>query len=146
VKTDGLTNRERIEMTHEVAECAACHKLIDPVGWSLEHFDAVGGWQDKDGAKPVNAAGTIVGTFDADGAVNGLPALASKLAASEQVVECLAANWMRYGLGRSLQPTDGCEVASLTEQVLATPNWSAKKLVGALATSASFRSLVLEAP
>ena len=57
-----LTMREKVTQLTKSAECAACHSVINPLGFSLEHFDAVGRWRMTDNNKPVDA----IATFDAD--------------------------------------------------------------------------------
>lgn len=54
-----LTSRRQAEAADvAAATCAECHDLIDPLGFSLEHWDGFGNYQDRDGSKPVNSAGT----------------------------------------------------------------------------------------
>ena len=43
-----LTTRERLQMHQEDAQCASCHRKIDPIGFGLENFDAVGQWRTED--------------------------------------------------------------------------------------------------
>ena len=54
-----LPIRERLAEHRTNAACASCHRLIDPVGFSLEQFDAVGRWRTLDEGKPVDAAGGL---------------------------------------------------------------------------------------
>jgi len=53
----GLTTRQRVEMQTKPAACASCHQLINPLGFSLERFDAVGRVRDEDNGKPVDSSG-----------------------------------------------------------------------------------------
>ena len=57
-----LTMREKVEQLTKTAACASCHTTINPFGFSLENFDAVGRWQTVDNKKPVNT----VAEFDTD--------------------------------------------------------------------------------
>jgi mono/diheme cytochrome c family protein len=57
-----LTMREKVEHLTKTADCASCHSVINPFGFSLEHYDAVGRWRTKDNNKPVNA----LAEFDTD--------------------------------------------------------------------------------
>ncbi|WAC19745.1 DUF1592 domain-containing protein [Luteolibacter sp. SL250] len=52
--------REQMERHRDDPACASCHALMDPIGFGLENFDAVGRWREKEGANPVNASGTLV--------------------------------------------------------------------------------------
>src|SRR5262249_37859329 len=55
----GLTLRQQLELHRPRPECASCHKRIDPPGFALENFDAIGRWRDKIDGKPVDAAGVL---------------------------------------------------------------------------------------
>ncbi len=59
-----LTTRERVTMQTKPANCQTCHTVINDLGFTLEHFDAVGKYRDTDNGKPVNASG---GLFDRSG-------------------------------------------------------------------------------
>ncbi|MDH4410056.1 MAG: DUF1592 domain-containing protein [Verrucomicrobiales bacterium] len=61
-KIAGLTLRQRTELHRTEAVCANCHKILDPIGFGLENFDAIGRWREKDesGGK-VDAAGELPG-------------------------------------------------------------------------------------
>jgi hypothetical protein len=64
---DGLTRRERLEQQVAPAPCAGCHTFFDPLGVSLEHFDAEGNYRTLDAGKPVDASGSF--GFPSSGAV-----------------------------------------------------------------------------
>ncbi len=111
----GVSTRERLRQ-HEVdASCSGCHRLLDPIGFGLEHFDALGNWRDKDGDRPVDATGELFNTEDIDGKFDGAAALAATLASSTQVQECMAKQWFRFALARFEQPVDTCAVDALTK-------------------------------
>ena len=52
--------RERMEEHRSNPSCASCHKIMDPIGFSLENFDLTGKWRDVDGKTPVDASGELV--------------------------------------------------------------------------------------
>src|SRR6185436_4814350 len=56
---EGLTFRQRLEQHREKPECAACHKRMDPLGFGLENFDAVGRWRTSISGKPVDSSGVL---------------------------------------------------------------------------------------
>jgi len=94
----GQTTRERYEI-HSASPCATCHKLLDPVGFAFEHYDAVGAWRDTEVMKPINAKGTFTlatGEVSFDGAVQ----LMKHLAKSKEAADCMATQWLRYSLRR----------------------------------------------
>jgi hypothetical protein len=97
------TMRERLE-THRVQPaCNGCHSLIDPLGFALENFDAVGGWRDLDAGNPVDAHGQL-----ADGtAVDGVTQLRDALVADPSAfATTVTEKLMIYALGRGLQHYD----------------------------------------
>jgi hypothetical protein len=70
-----LSMRERMEEHRANALCANCHKLMDPIGLSLENFDAIGAWRARDGTTvtalgtPIDAAGVLLDGTKVDGVV-----------------------------------------------------------------------------
>jgi hypothetical protein len=94
----GQTTRERYSVHHEAA-CATCHKLIDPVGFSFEHYDPIGAWRDTDEMKPVDATGTFT-LSTGEITFNGAVELMKQLAKSPEATQCMAMQWMRYTVRR----------------------------------------------
>jgi hypothetical protein len=97
------TLRDRLEQHRSRAECAACHARMDPLGYGLENFDAVGAWRDRDGATLVDSSGMLP-----DGRrFCGAPELRAILTEHpERFVRCLTEKLLVYGLGRGLTPAD----------------------------------------
>jgi hypothetical protein len=100
-----LTVRARLEQHRSVKGCASCHDVIDPVGLSLENYNAIGQWRvkDIDAGERIDAAGKL-----ADGTgVNGVAALRSYLVGRPDLfVNTLAENLLVYALGRPVQYFD----------------------------------------
>ena len=98
------TMRERMERHRANPACAACHRMMDPPGFALEHFDAIGRWRaaDEYGA-PVDAAGAL-----ADGtAVDGPAALRHAVLAHEtSVVRTVTEKLLTYAVGRGMESFD----------------------------------------
>jgi hypothetical protein len=96
--------REQLEKHREIATCAECHRKIDPLGFALENFDAIGGWRDHyDLQTPIDPTGKLPGgeTFQT------LPEFRSLLVArEEQVTRCLTEKLLTYALGRELEISD----------------------------------------
>jgi hypothetical protein len=107
-----LTIRQRMEMHRSQPSCNACHGIMDPIGMSLENFDAMGKWQNKDAE-----TGTLIDTAGrmADGlAVSGPDDLRKALVAhSDQFVQTLTVNLMTYALGRSVEYFDMPQVRKI---------------------------------
>jgi hypothetical protein len=96
------TIRERMAL-HRAPGCVSCHQLIDPPGFALEGFDAVGAWRTQEAGAPIDASSRL-----ADGrAVNGVADLRNALAARpEAFAQVLTEKLMTYALGRGLQYYD----------------------------------------
>ena len=61
-KVANLTLRQRTELHRKNAVCANCHQILDPIGFGLENFDAIGRWRDQDDSGgPIDAAGELPG-------------------------------------------------------------------------------------
>jgi hypothetical protein len=93
--------------------CAGCHKLMDPLGFALENFDAIGAWRTREAGVAIDASGQL-----ADGtSVDGVVALRSALLARSDVfVRTLTEKLMIYGLGRGLQYFDMPVVRDIVRQ------------------------------
>jgi mono/diheme cytochrome c family protein len=95
------TMRERLAQHRTNPSCNSCHSVIDPLGFSLENFDVVGGWRTIDEAgKPVDASGTTASGDKIDG-LAGLRALL--LAQPDQFPRTVTEKLMAYALGRRLE-------------------------------------------
>jgi hypothetical protein len=103
-KSGPQTVRQQLELHRANAVCASCHRSIDPIGFALENFDAVGQWRDAngDGAK-IDATGTLVDGSRVDGPVQLRDAL---LRDPEVFIGTLTEKLLIYALGRGLEPTD----------------------------------------
>ncbi|MCP4785359.1 MAG: DUF1592 domain-containing protein [Fuerstiella sp.] len=98
------TLREQLVKHREIATCAACHRKIDPMGFALENFDAIGAWRDEYEKKlPIDAAGKLP-TGDAFSNVPEFRKL--MLDRSEQFNRCLTEKLLTYALGRELEIGD----------------------------------------
>jgi mono/diheme cytochrome c family protein len=97
------TIRERMERHRASPACAGCHRVMDPLGFALENFDAVGAWRERDGRLPIDASGELT-----DGAkVDGVVALRRALVARPEVfLRTFTEKLLIYGLGRGLAAHD----------------------------------------
>jgi mono/diheme cytochrome c family protein len=97
------TMRERLARHMADPSCAACHNLMDPLGFALENFDFIGQWRDAEGASPVDAHGVFV-----DGSALEGPAGLRRvlLEHKELFVQTFAEKLLTYAVGRSLEPSD----------------------------------------
>jgi len=95
--------RHRLEAHRTNPACASCHKIMDPIGFSLENFDLVGTWRDIDGKSPVDASGQLVDGTRLNGPADLRQALLSR---SDAFVTNAAEKLFTYALGRPLQYFD----------------------------------------
>lgn len=93
------SQREQLDELMGVKPCIDCHQLMNPLGFALDNFDAIGRWRTELDGFPIDASGMLIAT-DVDGAFAGPVELAQRLAASEDVAECVARQWFRFALGR----------------------------------------------
>jgi hypothetical protein len=102
--------REMLEQHRTNPVCASCHSRMDPLGFSLEHFDAVGQWRTTDGGTPINAAGVLL-----DGTkVDGPSALRRALVAQqEQFVRTVTGKLLTYAVGREMEYFDAPAIRSI---------------------------------
>ena len=99
-----VTIRDQLERHREDASCAECHRRIDPLGFALENYDAVGAWRESYGRNlQVDASGEFPGG-DTFRAVSRFRELMS--GRNEELHRCMAEKLMAYALGRELVPTD----------------------------------------
>jgi hypothetical protein len=105
-----LPVRERLARHRADEACASCHNLIDPVGFSLENFDAVGRWRDLEEGQPVDASGSIPGGAEFNG-VSGLEQ--ALLNRPELFVRTLTEKLMTYALGRGVEYYDAPAVRKI---------------------------------
>jgi len=111
----GLTTRQRFSEHATNASCTGCHKLMDPIGFGLEHFDALGRHRMTDEGVAVDARGEIVSSVDADGPFDGAVELAERLADSKAVRDCVATQYFRFALSRTETTADSCSLVSTFE-------------------------------
>lgn len=98
-----LSVRQRMEQHRSNPACASCHKVIDPLGLSLEPFDATGKWRVKDGGSAVDPTGVL---YDGT-SINGPAGLrAALLRHQDAVLLSFTRSFMTYALGRRVEATD----------------------------------------
>ena len=116
--------------------CAACHVMMDPIGFGFEGFDASGAWRTTDNGQPVDISGTIMGS-DVAGTFNGPVGLGAKLATSDEAVKCAATQWFRFAFGREVGATSG-DTCAVTQLHDAMKQGGALALVRAIPQTATF--------
>ena len=133
--SESLPVRERLAKHRAAAACASCHKLMDPVGFSLENFDAVGRWRSLEGNLPVDASGGLPDGSTFTG-VGGLEAALT--ARPEMFVNTLAEKLLTFALGRGMEYYDGPAVREVLRKAKAN-DYRFSDLVVAIVSSTPFR-------
>jgi mono/diheme cytochrome c family protein len=109
-----LSMRERMAQHRANPACASCHQLMDPIGFSLENFDAIGRFRNRDeSGQPIDASGSLPdgSTFqDAGGLREAL------LKRPELFVGTITEKLMTYALGRGLEYSDAAEIRKIVRQ------------------------------
>ncbi len=97
------TMRQQMEMHRKNEPCATCHKIMDPIGFSLENYDAIGRWRTTDDGSPIDPSGMLVDGSKLDG-VKGLREALLKY--SPQFVRVIAEKLTIYAMGRGTEYYD----------------------------------------
>jgi hypothetical protein len=105
-----LTTRERYKEHSTNALCAGCHSLTDPIGFGFENYDPIGAYRTTENGKTIDSTGQLTGTLDANGSFANGVELATRLGGSAEVKDCLATQWVRFGLGRRETADDACSL------------------------------------
>jgi len=133
-----LTMRERMEEHRRNPTCAACHKIMDPIGLSMENFDAVGAWRTRDGGTlgtAINATGELLDGTKIDGVVTLREALVRQ---PELFVGTVVEKLMVYALGRGLASPDMPELRRIVRES-GSQDYRFTSLVFGVVDSAAFQ-------
>ena len=137
-----LPLRERMEKHRASPVCAGCHRLMDPIGFSMENFDGIGRWRDQDDGLPIDASGTLF----TGAKVTGVPALRREMAAHPDVfVGVLTEKMLTYALGRGIEYYDMPAVRKIVRDAKAT-NYRLSSIVLGIARSVPFQMKELARP
>jgi hypothetical protein len=133
-----LTVRARLEEHRKNPACAVCHRIMDPVGFAFENFDAVGQWRDVDAGNPIDASGVLV-----DGTkVNGPVALREAILKRPQTFAAtMTEKMLIYALGRGLEYYDMPTVRGIVRE-MAQNDYRFSSLVLGIVKSAPFQMRV----
>lgn len=136
------TNRERVAAVTEVSGCIGCHQTLNPPGFALENYDAMGGWREQDNGHPVDASGS----FTVDGetfAFSNAVELSAALGSSRVAHDCYVQHWVQYALGRSDSAADAQAIQALQSSFYAEGG-QIKALLVEIAASELMRSHGIE--
>ncbi|MCF3651635.1 DUF1592 domain-containing protein [Synoicihabitans lomoniglobus] len=109
------TLREQLEQHRDSPTCASCHNRMDPIGFGLENFDAIGAWRDFDGDQPVDASGSLGRRARFESAAELVTLLAEHRRA--EFLRCMADRLLTYALGRGTAYYDRPAINEIVSQV-----------------------------
>jgi hypothetical protein len=134
--TKASSLRERLEAHRVQPVCASCHKIMDPIGFSLENFDLIGKWRDVDGGVPINSSGVLV-----DGTPLTRPSDLKKalLGRSDMFVTTATEKMLTYALGRAVDYNDMPTVRSIVRDASKNGDRFSSLVLG-IAKSAPFQT------
>ena len=132
---EALSLRDAMVQHRANPACANCHARMDPIGFAMENFDAVGKWRDQDAGKPVEVSSTLSDGTVVDG-VEGVKKLI--LSDPERFVGAVAEKLLMYGLARNVQYFDAPAVRRIVKESAAS-NYTFASLVLGVAKSAPFQ-------
>lgn len=108
-----LPLRARLEQHRANAACAGCHNLLDPVGFALENFDAVGRWRESDSGQAIDASGMLWDGTRLNSAQDLEEAIVDR---DELFVETFTEKLMTFALGRGMEPFDAPAIRKIVQQ------------------------------
>src|SRR6476469_9766641 len=140
---ENLTLRQRTELHRKDPVCANCHKVLDPIGFGLENFDAIGRWRDKDDSGgPIDATGELPG-----GKKFSTPTELKRIIGErkDDFTRTLASKMMAYALGRQSEGYDEI-VADQLANVIAKDGYRMQTAIVGVVTSYPFTHRRLSSP
>jgi hypothetical protein len=142
-KVANLTLRQRTELHRTNAVCTNCHKILDPIGFGLENFDAIGRWRDQDDTGgAIDAAGELPGGKHFSSPKELKAIIAQK---KDALARTLTEKLLAYALCRQLEGYDGIVVDHLME-ALARDGYRMQTLISEVVTSYPFINRRIQEP
>jgi len=139
---EALSLREAMQQHRAAPACANCHARMDPIGFAMENFDAVGQWRDHDAGKNLDVSSTL-----ADGTVvNGMDGVKKLVLANpERFAGAITEKLLMYALGRNVQYYDAPAIRKVLRDS-AAGNYKFSSLVLGVVQSAPFQMRAVKAP
>jgi hypothetical protein len=134
--TKNLTMRQRMELHRSNPTCAACHKMMDPLGFALENFDGLGQWRDTLGlGAPIDSSGVLPDGTMFDGPAGLREVLVTK---QDMFVETFTEQLLTYALGRGVEEYDRPVLRQITREA-ASDNQRWSSIILGIVNSAPFQ-------
>jgi hypothetical protein len=134
------TKRQQLATHQSVASCAVCHKMTDPLGLTLENFDAIGKYRATDQGLAIDVSGELAGTI-----FSGPVELGQTVAAQPAAADCLVRNMYRYGTGH-VETSAEQPVLDALKSTFRTGGYHVRDLMRDIVASDGFRFVAAPAP
>ena len=131
----GHTMRERMSEHRANPVCASCHAKMDPIGFGLENFNAIGAWRTMEGASPIDSSGALPNGLEFDGPAELREALVQRPGA---FIRTMTTKLLTYALGRGVEYYDAPAVRLITAAA-ARSNYAFSSLVLGIVDSVPFQ-------
>jgi hypothetical protein len=129
--------REQLEKHRSLASCYDCHRKIDPLGFALENFDAIGNWREKyDGKTPIDSAGEMPSGQKFENVEDFKKILVER---RQQFIAALTGKLLAYATGRRIGPADRAQIERIASQLIERGE-GMRDLIELVATSEAFLS------
>ncbi len=129
------TMRQQMERHRANPMCASCHVRMDPLGFALENYDAIGHWRTQDAAQPIDSSGVLPNGKSFKGSAELKTILAANRSA---FAECLTEKMMIYALGRGLEGYDKAATRKIVTNLTAN-GYRFSTLINGIVDSAPFQ-------
>ncbi len=136
VSKSAKTLRQQLEKHRDNPSCAACHDVIDPIGYGLDNYDIFGRWREEtENGQPVDTTAVLPSGEEFDGAGELKQIL---LRRKEEFARHLSRKVLGYALGRSLEDPDSCTIENLVSELEAN-EYRFQSLIQGVVSSTPFR-------
>ena len=129
-----LSTRTRLERHRTDPVCASCHQLMDPIGFGLENFDAIGHWREMDGDGALDTSGKMPNGKEFRGPIE-LKAIF--MANKDHFVRCLTEKMLTYAMGRGVEESDDATIDRIYKAVVSS-EYKFSSLITQVVTSYPF--------
>jgi hypothetical protein len=130
------TVKQRLGLVENITQCGTCHKMLDPPGFSLEHYDSIGRYRPDNQGKPIDATGALTFTRFTQDPFMDARQMFTTMATSPDVRACLTRQAFRYVFGRAETSGDDPLLVKAYQQFATSGNVGG--LVPQLVSSAAF--------
>jgi hypothetical protein len=127
--------RQRMEQHRANPNCALCHQRMDPLGFALENYDAIGAWRDRDGRFKIDTAATLPDGTSFNGPIELRKVLLER---KDDFCKCLAERLLTYAVGRGMERDDKCVIERIA-RTTGQDNYKLSRMIAEVVKSEPFQ-------